>query len=183
MWVCLYTLITPLKLALTASWLSVPLMVLHVCETSPLLQAGSLSVLEREERSDCRDLCSFPVPSCRVSRDVLTFSNASFVSRIATQTHTQTHRYIKHIRNCSDNNTTASFLFSIEKLILETVSNITLQRWHKTRSQGHKVCLKGKRRGWVYFTMGFVAISEDRESVESVEKLIKLTSIVNYLKK
>lgn len=61
-------------------------MVLQVCVTSPLEQAGSLSVFEREARSDWREFWSLPVPSCRVSSDVVTLSRASLASRMAVRT-------------------------------------------------------------------------------------------------
>lgn len=78
--------VTPLKFALRASWLSVPRMVLQVCVTSPLEQAWSLSVFERDARSDWREFWSLPVPSCRVSNDVVTLSNDSLASRMAVHT-------------------------------------------------------------------------------------------------
>lgn len=74
---------TPLKLAPTASRLSAVRMPLHVCVAFPLLQAGSLSVFESELRSDSKDLRSLDAASCNVSKDVLAFSSASLVSRIA----------------------------------------------------------------------------------------------------
>lgn len=61
-------------------------MVLQVCVTSPLEHAGSLSVFEREARSDWREFWSLPVPSCRVSSDVVTLSRASLISRMAVHT-------------------------------------------------------------------------------------------------
>ena len=55
----------------------------QVWATAPLVQAGSDSVLDREDRSLDRLACSRPVPSCRVSRDVPMLSSASLVSRMA----------------------------------------------------------------------------------------------------
>lgn len=82
-YVCLRVCFTPLKSAPTASWLTASRMLLQARVAFPLLQAGSLSVFESELRSDCKDLRSLVVASCNVSKDVLTFSKASLVSRIA----------------------------------------------------------------------------------------------------
>lgn len=68
---------------LASSWDSVERMELQVCDTAPLVQAGSDRVLEREARSSDRLALSLPVPSCRTSNDELTFSRASLVSRMA----------------------------------------------------------------------------------------------------
>lgn len=74
---------TLVKSALAASWGTVLRMVLQVCDTAPLVQAGSDSVLDRDARSSARLLCSFTVPSWRISRDEPTLSRASLVSRMA----------------------------------------------------------------------------------------------------
>lgn len=58
-------------------------MVLQVCDTAPLVQAGSDSVLDRDARSSDKLLLSLIVPSCRISREESTLSRASLVSRMA----------------------------------------------------------------------------------------------------
>lgn len=59
-------------------------MVLQVCDTAPLVQAGSDSVLDRDARSSDKLVLSLIVPSWRISREELTLSRASLVSRMAT---------------------------------------------------------------------------------------------------
>lgn len=71
------------KSALVPSWGSVERTELQVWDTAPLVQAGSDRVLDSEARSSDRLVFSFPAPSWRTSREELTFSRASLVSRMA----------------------------------------------------------------------------------------------------
>lgn len=73
-----------MKSALAPSWGTVLRMVLQVCDTAPLVQAGSDSVLDRDARSSDKLVLSLTVPSWRISRDEPTLSRASLVSRMAT---------------------------------------------------------------------------------------------------
>lgn len=78
---------TRVKLALTWScarelWMERQSWAVVASESSSL-QPGSLRVLFRLERTRLRLKWSFPVASWRTSRDILTFSRASLVSRMA----------------------------------------------------------------------------------------------------